>query len=79
MAWRTRSNRWLIATAAVAWMGWSFDLLDFLHVPTTPWVYVFLVVGIASVARTLQNRTFGWMAATTTVATIGWLVLQTNE
>ena len=79
MAWRTRSNRWLMTTVAVAWMGWSFDLLDFLHVPTTPWVYVFLVVGIASVARTLQNRTFGWMAATATVATIGWLALQTNE
>jgi len=79
MAWRTRSNRWLIATAAVAWMGWSADLLDFLHVPTTPWVYVFLVVGIASAVRTLQNRTFGWMAATTTVATIGWLALLTNE
>nr|MCS5665261.1 hypothetical protein [Acidimicrobiales bacterium] len=79
MAWRTRSNRWLMATVAVAWMGWSFDLLDFLHVPTTPWVYVFLVLGIASAARTLQNRTFGWTAATATVATIGWLALQTNE
>ena len=79
MAWRTRSNRWLMTTVAVAWMGWSFDLLDFLHVPTTPWVYVFLVVGIASAARTLQNRTFGWTAATATVATIGWLALQTNE
>ena len=79
MAWRTRSNRWLMTTVAVAWMGWSFDLLDFLHVPTTPWVYVFLVVGIASAARTLQNRTFGWTATTATVATFGWLALQTNE
>ena len=79
MAWRTRSNRWLMTTVAVAWLGWSFDLLDFLHVPTTPWVYVFLVVGIASAARTLQNRTFGWMAATATVATFGWLALLTNE
>ena len=79
MAWRTRSNRWLLTTVAIAWMGWSFDLFDFLHVPTTPWVYVFLVVGIASAARTLQNRTFEWTAATATVATIGWLALQTNE
>jgi len=79
MAWRTRSNRWLMTTVAVAWMGWSFDLLDFLHVPTTPWVYVFLVVGIASAARTLQNRTFGWTATTATVATFGWLALLTNE
>jgi len=79
MAWRTHSNRWLVGTVAVAWVGWSFDLLDFLHVPTTPWVYVFLVVGIAAAIWTLRDWTFGRTTATTAIATIGWLALQTNE
>ncbi len=79
MSWRTRSNRWLAAIVAVAWMGWSVDLFDFLHLPTTPWVYVFLAVGIASVSRAVQYRAFGWRVATTAIATVGWVTLQTNE
>ena len=79
MAWRTQSTRWLVGTVAVAWAGWSVDLLDFMHLPATPWVYMFLAAGIASAAWTLQNRTFGRVAATAAIATIGWVTLQTSE
>ena len=79
MAWRTRTNRWLIATVAVAWTGWSVDLFDFLRLPTTPWIFVFVVIGIASAAQAMRDRAFEWTAATTAIATVGWVTLQTNE
>ena len=80
LAWRGRSGRWLAGSAALAWGAWSVDLLDFAHLTsTTPWVYVFTVLGLVAAATAWRNSDFAWACVATAVATIGWITLQTAE
>ncbi|MCH2415110.1 MAG: hypothetical protein MK199_10665, partial [Acidimicrobiales bacterium] len=79
--WRVRTGRWLAAFAAVAWLAWSVDLFDGLYRETGTLAWVFLAAGVATPAMWLRDRVSGfpWLAATTGIATAGWILFQTSE
>ena len=79
--WRVRTGRWLAAFAAVAWLAWSVDLFDGLYRETGTLAWVFLAAGVATAAMWLRDRVSGfpWLAATTGIATAGWILFQTSE
>ena len=81
MVWRERRGRWLAAFAAVAWLAWSVDLFDGLHRETGTLTWVFLVAGVVTAVMWIRDRVSGfpWLAATTGIATAGWILFQTSE
>ncbi len=56
-AWDTRRYRWLITAAALALVGWSVDLFDFLHLSARPWIYVFVAAGLVALMYGASART----------------------
>ena len=83
-AWKVRTERrgrWLAAFAAVTWLAWSADLFDGLHRETGILTWVFLAAGLATAVMWIRDRVSGfpWLAATTGIATVGWVLFQTSE
>ncbi|MCH2412708.1 MAG: ABC transporter permease subunit, partial [Acidimicrobiales bacterium] len=81
MVWRERRGRWLAAFAAVAWLAWSVDLFDGIRREPTPLAWFFLAAGLVTAAMWIRDRVSGfpWLAATTGIATAGWILFQTSE
>ena len=78
--WRQRSTLWLGVAAVLAWIGWATDLFDWLSLPATPWAWlVAAALGALAVVRLRDGRDFRLTAAAITIATVGWLALQTGE
>jgi len=79
--WTERTGRWLAAFAGVAWLAWSVDLFDGLRREPGTLAWVFLAAGVVTGALWVRDRVrgFPWLAATTGVASVGWVLFQTPE
>jgi len=79
--WTERTGRWLAAFAGVAWLAWSVDLFDGLRREPGTLGWVVLVAGILTAGLWIRDRVSGfpWLAATTGIATVGWVLFQTPE
>ncbi|MBC8365267.1 MAG: ABC transporter permease subunit [Actinobacteria bacterium] len=79
--WTVRTGRWLAAFAGVAWLAWSVDLFDGIRREPGTLGWVFLAAGFVTAAMWIRDRVSGfpWLAATTGIATAGWILFQTSE
>ncbi len=79
--WTVRTGRWLAAFAGVAWLAWSVDLFDGIRREPGILGWVFLVAGLVTGVMWVRDRVSGfrWLAATTGIATVGWILFQTSE
>ena len=79
--WTVRTGRWLAAFVGVAWVAWSVDLFDGIRREPGTLGWVFLVAGLVTGVMWVRDRVSGfpWLAATTGIATVGWILFQTSE
>jgi glycine betaine/proline transport system permease protein len=78
--WQLRSGAWMAVAFSVAWLGWGFDLFDWVTLSATPWAFVAAAGLIAiAVARIRNGRDFRLNAAATAVVTIGWVAIQVGN
>ena len=78
--WQKRSSSWMAMAFGVAWLGWGFDLFDWITLDATPWAFVIAatLIGIA-IARFRNGPDVRLAAATTAVITVGWVAIQTGN
>ena len=78
--WTQRSGVWMALAFGIAWLGWGFDLFDWVTLAATPWAFV-VAAGLAAVAiaRFRNGRDIGLTAATAAIVTVGWVTIQVGN